>query len=295
MENIQLDELLLIPWFFILGAVIGSFLNVVVYRLPRSMSLISPSSHCPACNHPIRWFDNIPIVSWLLLGRRCRDCRTPISGRYPFVEAATAVTFAVLASVEFTFKGINLPMREVFYSDNFVIFSWNNPQLYGILLYHLLLLCTLLTAALIEIDRRSVPRSLFVPALAVGLIAPLIWPDLRPVPAWASLPDWISRIADGMAGLAAGGLSGYIAWRIEGAKSPGGMAWGLLAVGVFLGWQAVCILSIFFAMFALAAVVLRKFRKNAGHWPISVWLYTITFAWILAWSQIVNFIKTITF
>ena len=76
-----------------LGLAIGSFLNVVAYRVPAGLSVIAPASACPNCESTIRSRDNVPILSWLLLGRRCRDCRTPISARYPLVEALTAVSF----------------------------------------------------------------------------------------------------------------------------------------------------------------------------------------------------------
>jgi leader peptidase (prepilin peptidase) / N-methyltransferase len=282
------EEILLIAWFFVLGAVIGSFLNVVVYRLPNGMSLVVPPSHCPACNHRIRWFDNIPIVSWLVLGRRCRDCHASISARYPIVEGITAVMFALLTAAELTFKGINLPVREIYKIGNITITSGNDADVYGILLYHLLLMCTLFTAALIEIDRHDAPRRLFVPALVSGVIAALIWPYLRPVPAWPSLSGWLCRICDGTAGLAAGGLLGYIAWLVKGAKSPGGTAWGLLCVGVFLGWQAVFGIAFVIIIFAFVEKALRKCRKRTDLWPLSVWLYTVTLGWILAWSQIVD-------
>lgn len=78
----------------LLGLVIGSFLNVVAYRVPIGKSVVSPASACPACGHPIRWFDNIPVVSWLVLRGRCRDCGARISARYPIVEAATGALFA---------------------------------------------------------------------------------------------------------------------------------------------------------------------------------------------------------
>src|SRR5580692_2817945 len=74
----------------VFGAVFGSFLNVVVYRLPRHESLITPASHCPRCGTPVKPYDNIPILSWLLLRGHCRSCGTPISPRYPLVEAITA-------------------------------------------------------------------------------------------------------------------------------------------------------------------------------------------------------------
>ena len=81
----------------VLGAVVGSFLNVVIYRLPRGESLVSPGSHCPGCGGAVRAYDNVPLVSWVALRGRCRACRTRISARYPAVEAATAVLFAAAA------------------------------------------------------------------------------------------------------------------------------------------------------------------------------------------------------
>jgi leader peptidase (prepilin peptidase)/N-methyltransferase len=93
-----LPDWLWIAWFFVLGTVIGSFLNVVLYRLPRRMSIVWPPSHCPVCKKRIRWYDNVPIVSWLLLRGRCRDCQAPISLRYPLVEALTGILFALAAA-----------------------------------------------------------------------------------------------------------------------------------------------------------------------------------------------------
>ncbi len=87
---------------FLLGLLFGSFLNVCIVRLPRSRSIVRPASHCPQCNAPIRWHDNIPLLSWLLLRGRCRDCNQPIPWRYPAVELATALWFALLASRLYT-------------------------------------------------------------------------------------------------------------------------------------------------------------------------------------------------
>ncbi len=289
----MIQEILLVAWLFVVGAAIGSFLNVVVYRTPRGMSLIVPPSHCPACKHRIRWFDNIPIFSWLALRGRCRDCRSSISIRYPLVEAVTACMFALLSTVEFIFRGINLPLREIHDGINSSFSGWDDPQLYGILLYHLLLLCTLLAAALIEIDRQRPPLRLFVPALAVGLIAPLIWPHLRPVPAWPGLADWTSRALDCAAGLAAGGSLGYIAWRLQGAKSAGGLAWGLACVGIFLGWQAAFGVGFVVLLLGLPAAALEKKRKMGLFWPFTALLYIVTFGWILAWSPIAALMKRI--
>ena len=72
-----------------MGLCVGSFMNVVVYRMPRGMSIIFPGSHCPQCGKAIRWFDNIPVLSWFILGGKCRNCKTPISFQYPLIEAIT--------------------------------------------------------------------------------------------------------------------------------------------------------------------------------------------------------------
>ncbi len=84
---------LVLAWIGIVGGCIGSFLNVVVYRLPEGMSLLYPGSHCPVCQHPIRWYDNLPVIGWLRLRGRCRDCQAAISVRYPLVEAIVAAMF----------------------------------------------------------------------------------------------------------------------------------------------------------------------------------------------------------
>jgi len=81
------------------GLIVGSFLNVVIYRLPRGESIAYPGSHCPACGHPLTAAENIPLISWIAQGGRCRHCKSPISSRYPLVEAMTAALFALTALV----------------------------------------------------------------------------------------------------------------------------------------------------------------------------------------------------
>jgi leader peptidase (prepilin peptidase)/N-methyltransferase len=92
----------------VLGAIVGSFLNVVTYRLPRHESLVSPASHCPSCDTPVRPYDNIPILSWLLLRGHCRSCAAPISPRYPLVEAGTAALCAGVVLAHDSVAGIAL-------------------------------------------------------------------------------------------------------------------------------------------------------------------------------------------
>jgi leader peptidase (prepilin peptidase)/N-methyltransferase len=95
---------LTLPALGLLGLLIGSFLNVVIHRVPEGMSLVRPASACPACGHAVRPYDNVPVLSWLVLHGRCRDCDAPISARYPAVELATAALF-VLVGLQFGWDG----------------------------------------------------------------------------------------------------------------------------------------------------------------------------------------------
>jgi leader peptidase (prepilin peptidase)/N-methyltransferase len=127
----------------VLGAIMGSFLNVVAYRLPRRESLVTPPSHCPGCDTPVRPYDNVPILSWLLLRGRCRSCSEPISPRYPLVEAGTALLCiaAVLA----------------------------NSSASGIVLSVVLVLI-LVPAALIDFEHRIIPNKITGLGVVLALI-----------------------------------------------------------------------------------------------------------------------------
>jgi len=127
----------------LLGLLIGSFLNVVVWRVPQGRSIVSPASHCPRCDAPVRPRDNPPVVSWLLLRGRCRDCRARISIRYPLVELGTAVVFAVLA-LRF---GVSAALPAFLYLGAV-----------GVAL------------ALIDVDTHRLPDVLTLPSYAVGTI-----------------------------------------------------------------------------------------------------------------------------
>ena len=259
----DLAIVLIIIWLFAVGGAVGSFLNVVVYRLPKGISIIHPPSHCPKCGEAIRWFDNVPMVGWIALGGRCRHCQSKISIRYPLVEAFTAALFALLAFVE-------MP-------------KWYMFELYAVYPYHLLLLCTLLCAGLIEHDGNRPPWKLFAPALVVGALAPLYWPGLRSMPVWESLPWSIAGTVDGLAGLAAGLLLAGIAWRTLQSQKPTGLALGLITVGLYLGWQAVALVAIGAAALELPMRLADRVSSRARI-PPSLSLGIVTLAWILFWS-----------
>jgi leader peptidase (prepilin peptidase) / N-methyltransferase len=276
------EEFLFMGWFFVIGGVIGSFMNVVVYRLPKRISLIEPPSHCPKCKHCVRWYDNVPIVSWLVLGGKCRDCGQPISLRYPSVELTTALMFGILMAVEFAFHGENLPPRERIRISEMLSFSvTSEADLFLIVLYHLILLTVLLCGALIEFDRHRPPVKMYVWTILFGLIFPLQWTVLRPMKAWPSEPALFAGGTEGILGLAAGGTLGYIAWKIQGAKQPGGLSLGIACVGVFLGWQAVLPVGIFAAMLGVATAAIIPRKRQERLIPTSAWLWILTFLWII--------------
>ncbi|MEX1141693.1 MAG: prepilin peptidase [Thermoleophilaceae bacterium] len=138
----------------LIGLAIGSFLNVVVHRLPLGESLSTPRSRCAGCGVAIATYDNIPVVSWIALGGRCRNCKAPISARYPIVEALTAATFAAVAAARGFDAGLalELPFAAV-----------------------------LIAVAAIDLDHRIVPNRILLPAAVWGIAAGLaVWTGFMP-------------------------------------------------------------------------------------------------------------------
>jgi prepilin signal peptidase PulO-like enzyme (type II secretory pathway) len=290
--NLTAEEIILTVWFFVIGGVIGSFMNVVVYRLPNRLSLIQPPSHCPKCKHHIRWRDNVPIFGWLMLRGKCRDCGQPISARYPAVELIVALMFGILMAVEFAFHSDNLPLREVFQASETLTFSIiNDADRYLIVLYHLTLLSVLLCGALIEFDRNQPPTRLYKWTILAGLIFPLQWTNLHPLKAWPTEPAFFAGGIDGLLGLAAGGILGFIAWRLQRTKQPGGLPLGLTCVGVFLGWQAVLPLGVTAAILSLVTAAIIPRKRHEWLIPTSAWLWILTFFWIIFWSPLVRLLN----
>jgi leader peptidase (prepilin peptidase) / N-methyltransferase len=205
----------------------------VVYRLPRGQSLAYPGSRCPACAHAIRWYHNLPMVSWLLLRGRCHDCGAKISSRYPLVELTSALLFVGLALLEVW------PVRQPPLSGRELLARW---------VYHVWLLETLLAAALIERDGCRVPPRLFWLALAIGLAGAAAFPAVQAKfarvtsAAWPLDARW-EAVAQAVAGGAIGMLAGWVyslAGKVARSRSADGTYYAAAAcVGVFLGWQAI--------------------------------------------------------
>lgn len=273
-------------WMAAVGGAVGSFLNVVVYRLPAGMNLSYPSSHCPKCGHPIRWHDNVPVFGWLLLGGRCRDCRTWIPLRYPTVEATVAALFLLIAGTEGATLGANLPARPVPVVDGVIFPPLTVWQLAGIMGTHLFLLCTLLSASLIRYDGHDVPSRLFVPAFAVGLACSAIWPCLHPQPAAILTTGPTPGIVDALGGLAAGTGLGLVGWRLLEPSRPPDLVWSAALAGTLLGWQAALVVG-------GATIVLGQITKAMRcQWtplervaPVA-WLGVGATVWIVQWHRL---------
>jgi leader peptidase (prepilin peptidase) / N-methyltransferase len=188
-------EVILLIFLFMLGASVGSFLNVVVYRLPRDMSLVRPASRCPSCLHHIAWYDNIPIFAWFFLCGKCRYCRQPFSIKYPLVELLTALMFVGLYWVYFYIRP--RPLMPAFQQGGYLIY-----------LAHIILIAVLLASSLIDAQYWIIPLSLAYAGTISGLTLAAITPyfiNIGPAKLWMLIPS-VSAPAAAAAPAAAVGL-----------------------------------------------------------------------------------------
>jgi leader peptidase (prepilin peptidase)/N-methyltransferase len=196
---------------FASGAVIGSFLNVVIHRYPREESLVFPPSHCPNCNTNIRWFDNIPILSYLILGARCRSCKVPISPRYPLIELANALFYLAI----FQRTGVSvifIPLAAIVSMTIVLIF--------------------------IDLEIQILPDVIDVPGVFIAIL--IAWLGAELAPDLVLAPTLIDSVAGALLGAAI--LTAIILayWLVRRRE---GMGWGdvkmLAMIGALLGWEAV--------------------------------------------------------
>ena len=236
---------------FLFGGAVGSFLNVVVWRLPAGMSLSYPGSHCPLCGHPIRWYDNVPILGWIFLCGKCRDCKAGIAVRYPIVETTVAVAFLLLF---LTCWGA--PFRSAPPQDPMLAVTYAIDNLLGMFVLEAVLVATLFAAGLIARDGHPIPLRVFGFVLVLGVVVPCIWPAARPMPLFAghdAWSGWANRtffsdgtpvhqcVLDGLAGASVALIAGYVASFALRLRSTERTPWRLasLAVGLVAGWQIV--------------------------------------------------------
>jgi leader peptidase (prepilin peptidase)/N-methyltransferase len=258
-----------------LGAMIGSFLNVVIHRVPREESIVFPNSRCPSCGTPIRPYDNVPILSWLALRGRCRSCRAPIAARYPAVEALTAVLFALVLLR----SGVTVA-----------------------LLPDLIFVAALVALVFIDAEHMILPDVITLPGLGLALITRALIPNLDGLAfltsgAMAGWPDWTISFAGALLGALVGGgslwLTGWLWERLRGVEAMGlGDVKMMFMVGAYLGWP-LTVLTLFLAVVAgsvtgVAIMLRRRERDMRMLLPFGIFLGTGAVVALLAGRQIVD-------
>lgn len=249
----------LVPPFFgyilagVFGAIIGSFLNVVIHRVPHEESVVFPNSRCPSCGAVIAFYDNIPILSYIALGAKCRRCKEHISIRYPAVEALTAALFVAVAWHDGI--GVRLPFDLVFVS-------------------------ALLALVFIDAEHMILPNVITYPGIVFAVIARIVIPFLTRIPHFDDLPSlingpfegwpiWAASLGGAVIGALVGGGSlwfmGWIWERLRGVEAMGlGDVKMMFMVGAYLGWR-LTIFTIFVGVLTgsiIGVVLMARQRKR---------------------------------
>lgn len=217
----------------IFGAIIGSFLNVVIHRLPREASIVFPNSRCPSCEAAISYYDNVPVLSYLLLRGRCRSCKAPISARYPAVEVLAALLWVAVAMHD----GLSFALP-----------------------FDLVFVTALVALVFIDAEHMILPNAITYPGIAFALIARLAVPYLMGTPHFDDLPMLLDGVLAGMplwaasligaviGALVGGGSLWLMGWAWEKLRGVEAMGLGdvkmMFMVGAYLGWR-LTILNIF--------------------------------------------------
>jgi len=213
---------------FVLGSAIGSFLNVCIYRLPKEESIVTPRSRCPACGTPIRAIDNIPLLSFAFLRGHCRACKSPISWRYPLVEALTGTLFAL------TVWQFGATLRAAFL---------------------LAFLCGLMVVSFIDLDHQIIPNAITLPGIPIGLLAGMV----------LGQPPLLDRVIGMLVG--AGFLYMVLLYggALYGQEAMGDGDLNLIAlVGSFLGWKAVALTILLGCLFGSAVGLALMAARRLG-------------------------------
>lgn len=209
----------------VFGLLIGSFLNAVIHRVPRKESVVSPGSRCPSCGYALRWYDNIPVASYVLLGGRCRRCRKPISVRYPIVELVTAAVFVA----------------------HYFVFGWT-----PLLAVRLLFAASLVALFAIDLEHHLLPDAITLPGIVVGVVASVFLP-----------PGVVESLIGLLIGGGVLWLIGEAYFRYSGEEGMGGGDVKMLAmIGAFLGWKLVLVTlvlsSIAGSVLGLAIIAVKR-------------------------------------
>jgi leader peptidase (prepilin peptidase)/N-methyltransferase len=210
----------------VLGLAVGSFLNVCIHRLPRGNSIVSPGSNCPNCGYVLRWYDNIPVLSYAMLRGRCRGCNAPISIRYPIVEIITMVVFAA----------------------HYLVFG---PDI--LLVPRLLFATALIVLFAIDLEHHLLPNVITLPGIVVGLAFSTMLP-----------PGIVDALIGVIAGGGVLWLVGEAYYRYSGQEGMGGGDVKMLAmIGGFLGWKLMVLTLVLSSILgSVVGVLVIAFRRG---------------------------------
>ncbi|HLL71000.1 MAG TPA: prepilin peptidase [Pyrinomonadaceae bacterium] len=258
-----------------IGATIGSFLNVVIHRVPREESIVFPNSRCPSCSTAIRPYDNVPILSFLVLRGRCRACGATIARRYPTVEALTALLFALV----FLHDGLTLALP-----------------------FDLLFVAALVALVFIDAEHMILPDVITLPGIAYALVVRAIVPNTYGLAFLSEgilegWPVWAVSLAGAMFGAAIGGgslwLLGWLWERLRGVEAMGlGDVKMMFMVGAYLGWP-LTVLTIFLGVLGgsvvgVALMLWRRERDMQMLLPFGIFLGIGAIASLLAGQRIIE-------
>jgi len=314
-------DILVIGWCFFIGASIGSFLNVVAWRMPRGMS-INGRSHCPNCANRLAWRDNVPVLGWIVLGGRCRWCALPISPRYPIVEAAVGLCVLLVALSTYLADSANLPFGPPQHGRAGVLWMPQfSPQTIGMILYHITAVSAVWALGLVRFDGVRLPRNLAawclglvaVPMMVVPYLAVVPWPVAADA-GWRASGDYLNAVLRVLTSLAMAGLLGrMLARRLCPTADPKLDPLGegtarlmdlilLLAVATIpVGWQAALpVTTVAIVIGVILALVAPRVEdglaKIAIGLPIalSIQLANWKFLHELSWWPSVNTVAAVT-
>ncbi len=300
----RIMEALTTGWFFVLGTVFASFMNVVAWRLPNKRTLLD-SSQCPFCAKRIRLSDNVPILGWIWLGCRCRTCRLPISVRYPLVELVYGIAFLILFQVEVVTGASNVPFSRIYDFVGMDLMVWKpNWEVLRFYIYHCTLITILFTWTLVKIDRFETPPSLFLLTATIGIAMPVVWSHLQTVSLLEPRPEWLvektqfaASMMEGGIGLVAGMAIGLILELLAPVMTnekdesvSHTLIWGAMLVGLFMGWQAIISTALIYALISFATSLLSQIFPAVARWPLignfslATFIQICIWNWTLQWS-----------
>ena len=244
-----------------LGAVVGSFLNVCILRLPEGKSILGPGSHCYGCSKPINWYDNIPVLSYLMLRGKCRYCHTRFSIQYLIVEVLTGLAFALIV------WRLGFGPRSLVYA---------------------VVTCALIVQAGIDLKYRIIPDFITLPGIALGLVASAVWPA-----ALFGETSWIGGLVTSAVGVLVGGGFLYVSamaaeWVLKKEAMGGGDIKLLGMLGAFLGYRgSIWIIFVSSLIGSVVGVYLRV-RKGEESIPFGPYLGIAAFLYMVFGTEVIG-------